>query len=180
MAEEEIGDIEQSEADQTGEELAEDGEGGAVDKKEKPGMKKLLLFVAAPLLLMLVAGGSAAYFMGWFSGSGDGEVMAEQKDPLFYDLPEMVVNLASSGKRTQYLKLKVALEADDQAALDALEPIMSRILDTFQVYMRELRASDLEGSAGIFRLKEELLRRINISLYPREIKRVLFKEIIIQ
>jgi flagellar FliL protein len=106
--------------------------------------------------------------------------MAEQKDPLFYDLPEMVVNLASSGKRTQYLKLKVALEADDQAALDALEPIMARILDTFQVYMRELRASDLEGSAGIFRLKEELLRRINISLYPREIKRVLFKEIIIQ
>ena len=50
----------------------------------------------------------------------------------------------------------------------------------FQLYLRELRSSDLDGSAGIFRLKEELLRRVNIEVHPNKIRRVLFKEIIVQ
>ena len=99
---------------------------------------------------------------------------------LYYDLPEMVVNLSSGEQRVQYLKLKVALETSDQLALDALQPVMPRVLDTFQLYLRELRSTDLEGSAGIFRLKEELLRRINHEIHPNQINRVLFKEIIVQ
>ena len=50
----------------------------------------------------------------------------------------------------------------------------------FQVYTRELRPSDLEGSAGVYRLKEELLRRINVAIYPSKVEAVLFKEILIQ
>ena len=57
---------------------------------------------------------------------------------------------------------------------------MPRVLDMFQLYLRELRSTDLDGSAGIFRLKEELLRRVNIEVHPHKVKRVLFKEIIIQ
>ncbi len=40
---------------------------------------------------------------------------------------------------------------------------MPRVVDQFQGYLRELRMDDLKGSAGIVRLKEELLRRINAS-----------------
>ena len=43
-----------------------------------------------------------------------------------------------------------------------------------------LSSTDLDGSAGIFRLKEELLRRVNLEVHPHKVKRVLFKEIIIQ
>ncbi|RMF01940.1 MAG: flagellar basal body-associated protein FliL [Alphaproteobacteria bacterium] len=99
---------------------------------------------------------------------------------VYYDLPEMVVNLSSGDKRVQYLKLKVALEAESQTTVEALKPVMPRILDAFQLYLRELRSSDLEGSAGIFRLKEELLRRINTEIQPYKVSRVLFKEIIVQ
>ena len=49
-----------------------------------------------------------------------------------------------------------------------------------QGYLRELRPADLEGSAGLFRLKEELLRRINLSVYPAKVEGVLFKEILVQ
>ncbi len=46
--------------------------------------------------------------------------------------------------------------------------------------MRELRASDLEGSSGVYRLREELLRRVNIAVYPAKVDAVLFKDIVVQ
>ena len=39
-------------------------------------------------------------------------------------------------------------------------------MDAFQTYLRELRPSDLDGSAGLYRLKEELTRRVNVSIAP--------------
>ena len=39
-----------------------------------------------------------------------------------------------------------------------IEAVMPRIVDNFQIYLRELRLEDLRGSAGIYRLREELLR----------------------
>jgi flagellar protein FliL len=49
-----------------------------------------------------------------------------------------------------------------------------------QVYLRELRSSDLNGSIGMFRLKEELTRRVNAAIAPNHVNAVLFKEILIQ
>jgi flagellar FliL protein len=57
---------------------------------------------------------------------------------------------------------------------------MPRVTDLFQTYMRELRAADLNGSAGLFRLKEELTRRVNAAVAPVPVSAVLFKEIVVQ
>jgi len=57
---------------------------------------------------------------------------------------------------------------------------MPRVTDIFQTYLRELRAGDLNGSAGMYRLKEELTRRVNAALAPTQVSAVLFKEIIVQ
>jgi len=46
--------------------------------------------------------------------------------------------------------------------------------------MRELRPGDLNGSVGLFRLKEELTRRVNLAIAPGQVNAVLFKEIVIQ
>ena len=48
------------------------------------------------------------------------------------------------------------------------------------MYLRELRVDDLHGSAGIYRLKEELLRRVSVAAYPVLIRDVLFKEMLVQ
>jgi flagellar FliL protein len=53
-------------------------------------------------------------------------------------------------------------------------------VDSFQVYLRELRVEDLKGSAGMYRLREDLLRRINEAARPVKISDVLFKEMLIQ
>jgi flagellar FliL protein len=57
---------------------------------------------------------------------------------------------------------------------------MPRIIDSAQVFLRELRLDDLQGSAGMLRLREELMRRINAAVSPVEVRDVLFKEIIVQ
>lgn len=159
-------------------------EDGKDAKGEEGGKKKgKLPLIIGAVVVLLLAGGGGAYFMGLFGGGAtpeEGSAAVEEKPSVYFDMPEMVVNLASGRQRAQYLKLKVALEADSQANIDALQPKLPRIQDMFQIYLREMRRSDLEGSAAVYRLKQELMRRINIAIYPAKIKRVLFKEIIIQ
>jgi flagellar FliL protein len=99
---------------------------------------------------------------------------------VFYDLPEILVTLNSSGRKTNYLKLKVALELDGSQGVERLDTVMPRIIDTFQVYLRELRVEDLDGSAGLLRLKEELLVRVNAAVRPVRVSDVLFKEMLVQ
>jgi flagellar FliL protein len=103
------------------------------------------------------------------------------KPPVFFDLPEVLVNLSNTGSdRTQYLKVKVVLELADQGVEAQIQPVLPRVMDTFQTYLRELRPSDLDGSAGLYRLKEELTRRVNAAIAPSQINAVLFKEIVVQ
>ena len=64
--------------------------------------------------------------------------------------------------------------------IEKIQPLMPRVMDAFQTYLRELRPTDLEGSAGLYRLKEELMRRVNAAIAPSHINAVLFKEIVVQ
>ncbi|MGI9351384.1 MAG: flagellar basal body-associated FliL family protein [Rhizobiaceae bacterium] len=155
----------------------ESGEEEGKKKKSGFGLKKILM-IAIPAILLVGGGGYFAMgFLGFGSESTEDEIA---KPAIYYDLPDMVVNLSSTDRRAQFLKLKVSLEAKEQETLAALDPVMPRVMDMFQTYLRELRTSDLDGSAGIFKLKEELLRRVNIAIYPKQVDRVLFKEIIVQ
>jgi flagellar protein FliL len=58
--------------------------------------------------------------------------------------------------------------------------VLPRIIDNFQVYLRELRVEDLKGSGGMYRLREELLLRVNAAVAPAKINDVLFKEMLVQ
>ena len=96
-------------------------------------------------------------------------------------MPEVLVKLSGSGgDRTQYLKMKIVLEVPDQTLIAQIQPVMPRVMDAFQTYLRELRPTDLEGSAGLYRLKEELTRRVNAAIEPARINAVLFKELLVQ
>jgi flagellar FliL protein len=93
----------------------------------------------------------------------------------------MLVNLVGApGERVQYLKVKVVLEVKEEPQVEKIKPALPRVTDLFQTYMRELRPSDLNGSAGLFRLKEELTKRVNTVISPDHVNAVLFKEVVIQ
>ncbi len=158
-----------------------------VGEEGEPKKKSKLLFIIAPVALLLLGGGGyfGASMMGLIGGGEEDTELTENAPPpakpaYYHVLPEMVVNLSSKEQRAHYLKMKIALEVADVSVAEAMQPNLPRVLDLFQVYLRELRAQDLEGSQGIYRLKEELLKRINLAVHPSRVNRILFKEIIVQ
>lgn len=170
--------------DQGGEfEDGEEIEGGS----KKPSRKKLLM-IALPILIL--GGGGAGV---WFSGVADSllgkektvEVAEEHgeeaaRGTVYFELPQMLVNLSTSGRRTSFLKIVVSLELASESDKASLEESLPRIIDNFQVYLRELRVEDLRGSAGLYRLREELLFRVNSAVSPARVTDVLFKEMLVQ
>jgi flagellar protein FliL len=150
---------------------------------EAPSKKKRLMIIGGGAgLALLLAGAGAFFFLG--TSEEDAEVVTRQpvRTVAFVDVREMIVNLAPEPNEDQarYLKFKVALEVSDPAAVGMIQPLMPRVEDTFQVFVRELRASELEGSAGVYRLREELLRRVNIAVHPARVDAVLFKDVVVQ
>jgi len=157
---------------------SEDVEEGAAKPKRKLPFKLLIIGAAAAIVL---GGGTAGVFM--FHGKkAEPEAVAEPVKPVaFFDMPDLMVNLANtSSERTQYLKVKVVLELADKSMVAQVQTVMPRVMDAFQTYLRELRPSDLDGSAGLYRLREELTRRVNLAIAPGHINAVLFKEILVQ
>ena len=130
-------------------------------------------------------GGHATKADAGAHGGGHGGDAAESSDPegaapKFFPLGDILVNLSGDGKRPNFLKIKVSLELaseKDAASLEALKP---RIIDNFQVYLRELRIEDLKGSAGLYRLREELLLRVTEVVQPIRVRDVLFQEMLVQ
>lgn len=157
---------------------SEPGEGEAAPAKRRLSLK-LMVIAGAALLAVIGGGAAAAYFM--FGKSDVATAAVPVKPAIFLDVPEVLVNLSTTGTdRTQYLKVKVVLELPDATLTPQIQATMPRVMDAFQTYLRELRASDLEGSAGLYRLKEELTRRVNAAIAPHRITAVLFKEIVVQ
>ena len=190
MAEEDLNEAEDGANKEGAEgENAEGEEGG-----KKGGFNKKLLFVLLPVILLAIGGG--LYFTGVIGGGAEteehvdaehaeGEDHGEEDDhetnpnAAFYELPDLIVNLSSSSG-SRFLKLSVQLELENAEDLAAIEAVTPRVIDQFQTYLREMRVEDLRGSAGIYRLRQELLYRVNIAAHPVKVEDVLFQEMLIQ
>jgi flagellar FliL protein len=155
-----------------------DGAEGAPVKRKLSG-KVLILYIVLPLVILIGAG--VGVFMSGLFGGGDEAHEEEQVVvvPVFYDLPDFLVNLSGDAPQ-HFLKMKVTLQIVDAEASKRLDAELPRILDAFQIFLRELRPEDIEGSAGMLRVKEELLRRINLAVQPPLVIDILFREVIVQ
>ncbi len=156
----------------------EEGAEGATPKKSK---KKLIIIAA--LVVVLLGGGAAGVIL---SGALKGSEEHKEVDPslvqktIYFDMDEFLVNLNNPGNQVSFLKTVITLEVPNQAVMTEITDGMPKIRDTFQVYLREMRNSDLQGSAGLQRLRAELLLRVNSILEKGKVTNILFKEIIVQ
>ena len=189
--------------------MAAAAEAAAGDDAEAPpakkgGKKKLIVLVA--LVLLLVGAGAGLWFGGILppllgmgkkadahaaaehgdghaDGKGDGKPVPKPEtrpQPVFMDLPEIIANLNAGPRRNSFIKLRPKLELARQEDEAAVRAALPRLMDLFQTYLREMRPEELRGSAGTYRLREELLARANIAVAPARIVDVLFPEIIVQ
>lgn len=173
-----------------------EGHGGGDGSKKK----KMLILIVLPVLL-IVGGLAGAYFAGLLdpllggkeappaeapkpsaqpSGTAPTPAPNQVQGTIFYDLPEMLVDINGQGRKRTFMKIRVSLELASPADVPVVEGVMPRIIDNFQVYLRELRLEDIQGAAGIYRLREELLVRVNAAVRPAKVNDVLFKEMLIQ
>jgi len=153
---------------------------------ENSGGKKKLLFIVLPILL-LGGGGAGVYFSGVLDSAE--KTVAQSEAPkappppaksAFFDLPDMLVNMNSAPSNPHFLKFQVSLELKSDFDITILKPLQPRIIDKFQVYMRDLRLDDLRASDGIQGLRKELLARINEVIEPVEVKDILFRNFLVQ
>jgi flagellar FliL protein len=150
----------------------------------KPDSKRRLILLAIPVVL--VGAGAGLWFsgivprlLGWNHAEPTAEA-AKPQAPIYVDLPEMVANLNSNPHRPSYVKLQARLELTKQDDVERVKAAMPRLQDLFQTYLREMRPEELRGSAGTYRLREELISRANLAAAPARISDVLFTQMLIQ
>ena len=185
---------------------SEEKAGDEEDQAEAEGShrftaKKILLFIVLPLVFIITLGLSA-YFFGFLDkvfpkeplacenvkeGDKDfaectAQAAAKNADfpGAFLTMEDIIVNLNSAGKHPRFLKIAVKLEMEDAEEQKKIEPLMPRVVDQFQMYLRELRVSDLRGTSGIYRMKIELLNRVRAVAPDVKVRDVLFQEILVQ
>lgn len=152
---------------------------------KKAGKGKLIIMIAVPVVLLLTGGGL------WFSGilpSALGmnkheqhvEEAAKAVPPSFVDVPELVANLNSAGHKPSYVKMAARVEVPKPEDVEKVKAAVPRLQDMMQTYLREMRPEELRGSAGTYRLREELLVRANVAVAPAKITDVLFTQMLIQ
>ena len=165
-----------------------DGDGG----KPQSGRKKLIIIAAVGLMLLLTCGAGSAWFLGFLGDSQtteplDAAAAAElaaavkrRAEVVFVDMPDVLVNLQALGQRARFLKLKVALEVENEATASHVKTLMPRVMDSFQTYLRALTVDEVSGPGTLHRLKEELTARVNLALAPTRVDDVLVKEMLVQ
>jgi flagellar FliL protein len=152
---------------------------------EKKGKLKLIIMVAVPVVLLLAVAGL------WFTGILPHMLGMEKKEeksaeaakpvpPSYVDIPEMVANLNSANHKPSYVKLSARVEVPKPEDAEKVKAALPRLQDMMQTYLREMRPEELRGSAGTYRLREELLVRANAAVAPARISDVLFTQMLVQ
>jgi len=150
------------------------------------GRRRTIVMIGLPLLLLLLGGGgTAAYVTGMVPPGSDAGGAAEEAalsaDIVFVDLPDLLINLHGDGsRRMRFLKLATAVEVLGEEQAATVRQFVPRILDSFHMYLRAVRPEELEGSQGVYRLKEELLVRTNEAIRPAQVRGVLIRELLVQ
>lgn len=161
-----------------GEASAEAGGDAAQAKK-----KKLMMIASAVVAVVgiAVAVGVVFFMGGEHAEKEESSAAAEVKDIAIYDLPEFTLNLVGDDPVSQhFLKIKLALELAHSSDIAAMDKLLPRLQDDWGGFLRQLRPSDVQGSAALQRLKEGLLRRANQSLEPVVVKAVYIREMLVQ
>lgn len=162
----------------------------------KKGSSKRIILLAA-LLAVTVGGAAGGFYMSGGAdmlSSGEENTQADRAvtekaegvtapSQMTYKLPEVVVNIvgtAPSGRRlSRYLKVGVSLIHPEGAA-ERIERREDFLRDSFQDFLRQVDEAELEGTAGLVRLRTELLRRTHAILGEGAVSDVLITELLVQ
>lgn len=157
----------------------------AADAPAKSSGKRKLILIAVPVVLLLAGAGLwftgvLPHLLGMEKHEEKTEESAKPVPPTYIDIPEMVANLNSNAHKPSYVKLSARIEVPKPEDADKVKAALPRLQDMMQTYLREMRPEELRGSAGTYRLREELLVRANAAVAPAKVSDVLFTQMLVQ
>ena len=156
----------------------------AAPPAKKAGKGKLILMAVPVVLLLAGAGlwftGVLPHLLGMEKHDDHAEDSAKAEPPSYVDVPELVANLNSTSHKPSYVKLVARIEVPKHEDAEKVKAALPRLQDLMQTYLREMRPEELRGSAGTYRLREELLVRANAAVAPAKVSDVLFTQMLVQ
>ena len=163
----------------TGEEAGAEGNGDGGKAKKK---KMLLIISSAIAVVGILVAVGVVFFMG---GEGAHEAPptegASSAQLVIFDVPEFNLSLLSDDPAVpHFIKMKTAVELARQSDVETVRQALPRLQDDWGGLLRQMRVGDLQGSANLHRLKENLLRRALQTLAPVEVKAVYIRELLVQ
>ncbi len=155
--------------------------------KNKSSRKKLLILIL-PILIVIGLSVGFYYVFNREYKSSDAIYSIIRKPgadgaesiTVFYDLPEIAVPLHNSGPDQERLLLRLNLELSAIEDVASVETMTARINDTVISHIIELTPAELEGSNGLYWLKEELFYRLNLVVAPVKLSGLNIKSFEIQ
>jgi flagellar FliL protein len=168
-------------------EQIEDGEAEAEAPAKKSSLLKILIIL---IVLVALAGGGYFGYTKFLKAeiapteevkeeSTSTETKGEPALGVMYSLDPFLVNLAGSkGKRV--LKVTVSLELSAPEVRAELNENLQKVVDSILVLLSSKTFEDVYSVQGKFKLKDEIITRVNRFLAMGHIRDAYFTEFIIQ
>ncbi|MBT3765359.1 MAG: hypothetical protein HOB79_22535 [Rhodospirillaceae bacterium] len=156
------------------------------DEESSGNKSRKIIFIFGGVVALLILGGSAAFFMGYMdsllgrpSTNAEVELPPPPAPPVLYELQKKKADLKTGTCRAPFLQYQLTLEVSEDYAneIRELEP---KLMDAYQVFLRDQRREDLSGAKGAEMLRRELANITNEMIKPHRIESVIFKQFILQ
>lgn len=157
-----------------------------VDKKEEAATKKGNGLIIGIVAVVLIAAGAGAYLV--LSGMKDGKEAAakavessieEPAKGTIFVLEPFIVNLQDNSG-TRYLKLTVNLELPPGSMLTELNNQSTQIRDSLIILLSSKSYSDIGTVEGKYKMRDEIVARVNQYLTKSKVNTAYFTEFVIQ
>ena len=153
----------------------------AKDKSHWP----LAIALIATLVVGGAGGGIATYLAGWLQGapsSAPSKVHDQAEAPppepiVYYDFPEIVVDLRAGPCPVSYIKILPVAELASEAQKTRLQEVEPRVLHGFQSFLCGRTRTDLIGEDGTETLRSAFLGILSTEMKPSRPNDVLFHRI---
>ncbi len=172
----------------------------AEETKAASGGHGKLIIIGVFVLLIVIAAGifftpMGAKLLGHEEKTGDTNTSSSIKEPepepakdttlniktvKFVDIPEILLNLRNASGKSSFLKITINVQAPNEEVGKVVEKLKPLLVDRYQEYLRGLDVEDLAGSAGIERVRSELLTRTNNVIRPEKATNILIPSMLIQ
>jgi len=176
--------------------MAEEDEKSKEEGDEAKKKQSMLILIIIPLVVIILGGGGLFAYKIFLSPSGGDDVYASESHakkgkhgkksghgsadgPAFFSLSPFVVNLQDN-IGTRYLKLTVKLELEDQGAEHEIKALLPKVRDALIILLSSKNYAEIGTVEGKYRLRDDIVKRVNRFLEDEPVRGVYFTDFVIQ